>query len=105
MLAKAASKPFSSNDWIFEVKWDGFRALACVGSRFSLKSRNDYEFKYEFPEIAELRHLAKDVVLDGELIIMRGVFLILRLCNAGQVQGAKERLNSKSGSTQQPMYF
>jgi bifunctional non-homologous end joining protein LigD len=71
ILAKAACKPFSSNKWIFEVKWDGFRALAYVGSRFSLKSRKDYEFKYEFPEIVELRHLTKNVVLDGELIIMR----------------------------------
>jgi bifunctional non-homologous end joining protein LigD len=30
MLAKV-SKPFSSDDWIFEVKWDGFRAIAYVG--------------------------------------------------------------------------
>ena len=66
-LCKSASKPFSGSDWIFEVKWDGFRALAYVNGRFSLKSRNGIEFKYNFPEICELKQLAHDVVLDGEL--------------------------------------
>jgi ATP-dependent DNA ligase len=28
MLAKSVSKPFSGMDWIFEIKWDGFRAIA-----------------------------------------------------------------------------
>ncbi len=71
MLAKATSKPFSSKDWIFEVKWDGFRALAYVDGKFSLKSRNGIEFKYNFPEITELKTLTHNVVLDGELIILR----------------------------------
>jgi bifunctional non-homologous end joining protein LigD len=30
MLAKPISKPFSGKDWIFETKWDGFRAIAYV---------------------------------------------------------------------------
>jgi bifunctional non-homologous end joining protein LigD len=71
MLATPVSKPFSDKDWIFEVKWDGFRALAYVNNKFSLRSRNGSEFKYNFPEITELRLLAKEVVVDGELIIMR----------------------------------
>ena len=71
MLAQAVSKPLSSNDWIFEVIWDGFRALAYVNDRFSLKSRNDNEFKYNFPEIAELKQLSSKVVVDGELVIMK----------------------------------
>ncbi len=33
MLAKSVSKAFSGKDWIFETKWDGFRALTyLVGS-------------------------------------------------------------------------
>ena len=40
MLAKVAEEPFSGKNWIFEVKWDGFRAIAYVEEPFSLKSRN-----------------------------------------------------------------
>jgi bifunctional non-homologous end joining protein LigD len=70
MLAKNFPKPFSHNDWLFEVKWDGFRALAYVKDGFSLRSRNDNELKRNFPKIEELRVLAKDVVLDGEPVVM-----------------------------------
>ena len=63
MLAKLISKPLSSNDWIFELKWDGFRAIAYVDERFSLKSRNGKELKYNFSEVEELRQLAKNVVV------------------------------------------
>jgi DNA ligase D-like protein (predicted ligase) len=71
MLAKGFPQPFSHRDWIFEVKWDGFRAIAEVKDRFSLKSRNGNEFKCNFPEIEELKQLTRNAVLDGELIIMK----------------------------------
>jgi len=70
MLAKAFPEPFSHRDWLFEVKWDGFRAIAEVRDKFSLKSRNGNEFRNNFPEISELKQLTCDVVLDGELIVM-----------------------------------
>ena len=72
MLAKSFHAPFSHKDWLFEVKWDGFRAIAYVNDRFSLESRNGMELKHNFPEISELKQLSKNVVLDGELIIMKG---------------------------------
>lgn len=73
MLAGSAEKPFSSGDWIFEIKWDGIRALAYVGSggSLSLRSRNNAELAQYFPELGELARLAKDVVLDGEIVVMR----------------------------------
>lgn len=74
VLCKTAPKPFSNSDWIFEVKWDGFRALAYVNGKFSLQSRNGSEFKFNFPEICELKELTHNVVLDGELIIMKEGF-------------------------------
>ena len=55
MLAKPISKPFSDKDWIFETKWDGFRAIAYVRDCFTLQSRNNKELKYFFPELEELR--------------------------------------------------
>ena len=54
MLAKVAEEAFSDKDWVFEVKWDGFRAIAYVEEPFSLKSRNEKELKQNFPEFQEL---------------------------------------------------
>jgi bifunctional non-homologous end joining protein LigD len=71
MLAKVAEKPFSDKDWVFEVKWDGFRAIAYVGEQFSLKSRNEKELKSNFPELDELNRLGKNIVVDGEIVVMR----------------------------------
>jgi bifunctional non-homologous end joining protein LigD len=72
MLARTAKAPFSSKDWIFEVKWDGIRAIAYINNEeLSIKSRNQKELKNNFPELQELKKLAANAVLDGELIIMR----------------------------------
>ena len=71
MLAKVAEEAFSDKDWVFEVKWDGFRAIAYVEEPFSLKSRNEKELKQNFPELQELSKLASNIVVDGEIIVMR----------------------------------
>ena len=71
MLAKSVSKPFSGKDWIFEIKWDGFRAIAYVDDYFTVQSRNAKELKHSFPELEELKQLAKNVVVDGEIVTMK----------------------------------
>jgi bifunctional non-homologous end joining protein LigD len=71
MLARLASEPFSNKDWIFEIKWDGFRAIAYVNEELSLKSRNEKELKYNFPELEELRQSTGNAVLDGEIVVMK----------------------------------
>jgi DNA ligase D-like protein (predicted ligase)/DNA ligase D-like protein (predicted 3'-phosphoesterase) len=71
MLAKLASQPFSDKNWIFEIKWDGFRAIAYVNEEVSLRSRNNKELKDDFPELEELKQLTHNVVLDGEIVIMK----------------------------------
>jgi DNA ligase D-like protein (predicted ligase)/DNA ligase D-like protein (predicted 3'-phosphoesterase) len=71
MLARLAQQPFSGKDWLFEIKWDGFRAVAYVNDVLSLRSRNGKELKYNFPELEELRQLARNVVLDGEIVVMK----------------------------------
>jgi bifunctional non-homologous end joining protein LigD len=71
MLARLAEAPFSSNDWVFEVKWDGIRAISYVKEGLSIRSRNQKELIDNFPELSELKHLTKDTVLDGEIIIMK----------------------------------
>jgi bifunctional non-homologous end joining protein LigD len=71
MLAKSVSKPFSGKDWIFELKWDGFRAIAYVDDFFTLQSRNAKELKNFFPEVEELVQLTKNVFVDGEIVTMK----------------------------------
>lgn len=71
MLAKEAEKPFSSKDWIFEIKWDGYRAIAYVNDEVSLRSRNGKELIDNFPELSELKQLASNVVLDGEIVVVK----------------------------------
>jgi bifunctional non-homologous end joining protein LigD len=70
MLAKETNKAFNDKDWLFEVKWDGFRAIAYVNNELSLRSRNNKELKFDFPELEELIQLTHDVVLDGEIIML-----------------------------------
>lgn len=71
MLAQACDSPFSSEDWIFEIKWDGIRGIAYVNDKISIRSRNDKELITNFPELRELNNLTRNVVLDGEIIVMR----------------------------------
>jgi len=71
MLARDAEKPFSGKDWIFEVKWDGFRAIAYVDEDLSLKSRNGKELKHNFPELNELLQLSRNIVVDGEIVVLK----------------------------------
>jgi bifunctional non-homologous end joining protein LigD len=71
MLAQVAEKPFSDKDWVFEIKWDGFRAIAYIEEPYSLKSRNGKELKQNFPELEELTRLSSNIVVDGEIVVMK----------------------------------
>ena len=71
MLAQSAEAPFSSKDWIFEVKWDGIRAISYTNDELTIRSRNDKELKYNFPELEELRSLTRNAVLDGEIVVIK----------------------------------
>ncbi len=72
MLAGTAPAPFSDDNWLFEIKWDGIRAIATVGTDVSLMSRNGIELAGQFPELGELATLAPGTVLDGEIVVMSG---------------------------------
>ncbi len=71
MLATLVDEPFDSQDWLYEIKWDGYRALAFVeNDRVRLYSRNRNELTAEFPELRDLasRVKARQAVLDGEIV-------------------------------------
>ncbi|MGE5141489.1 MAG: non-homologous end-joining DNA ligase [Rudaea sp.] len=71
MLAVLADEPFDRAGWIFEIKWDGFRAIAELEkSRLHLYSRKNQDLAPLFPPVAEeLRKLDFDAVLDGEIVV------------------------------------
>ena len=72
MLATVIKDPFDDADWIFEVKWDGYRAIAEIRDGVvSLYSRNGISFNKKFSPIAEsLRKFGFDAVLDGEIVVV-----------------------------------
>lgn len=73
MLASLVDEPFDDPEWIYEVKWDGYRALG-----FSLKngdvqllSRNNKQFNEKFYPIFELMQSWRmDIVVDGEILVI-----------------------------------
>lgn len=69
MLARLHDKAFDSKDWIFEIKWDGYRAIAEVdGDNTRLYSRNGLSFQNDYPIVfEELKKIKHQVVLDGEI--------------------------------------
>ena len=71
MLAHTAEASFSSKEWIFEIKWDGFRAISYVDEELSIRSRYNKELRYNFPELEELTTLAPNTVLDGEIVTLQ----------------------------------
>jgi bifunctional non-homologous end joining protein LigD len=72
MLTTLVDKPFDDPDWIFEVKWDGYRAIALMkGTEVTLQSRNDKSFSEKFyPIYNTLVKWNLHAVLDGEIIVI-----------------------------------
>lgn len=74
MLA-VKSEPFDSPDFLFEIKWDGYRALAYLDSGSTeLRSRNQLDITGMFPELGRL-HLSVErlpALLDGEVVVFSG---------------------------------
>jgi bifunctional non-homologous end joining protein LigD len=68
MLATAA-EPFDSPDYLFEIKWDGVRALAaCETAGWQLWGRGTGCYTDRYPELDVLRQLPAGTILDGELV-------------------------------------
>ncbi|UPK70647.1 DNA ligase D [Chitinophaga filiformis] len=73
MMATLVDKPFSREGWLFETKWDGYRAIADVRKgKVELYSRNHLSFNKDYSKIVSaLEDLSHDVVLDGEVVILK----------------------------------
>lgn len=73
MLCQTADAAFSSKDWVYELKWDGFRMLAHGGAgQARLRYRSGLDPTDRFPELTSaIRALPiADLVLDGEIVAL-----------------------------------
>ncbi len=70
MLA-ARGEPFDSPEHLFEVKWNGVRALAAIEQgQWLLWGRDLADYRPRYPELAILSRLPAGTVLDGELVLL-----------------------------------
>ena len=73
MLAESVENPFDDKDWLFEIKWDGYRAIAFIeDGKVRLVSRNQNELTGRYPELKDLPKYinAKNAILDGEVVAL-----------------------------------
>ena len=73
MAALAVKKLPDGDDWLYELKWDGYRALLIKdGEDVQIRSRNDKDLTAMYPGIAAAgrRQKIKQIVLDGELVAL-----------------------------------
>ena len=72
MLASITEEPFNSEGWQFEIKWDGYRALAYLNNgKVQLRSRNNLSFNEKFIPVYEaLKEWPINAVIDGEVIVL-----------------------------------
>jgi bifunctional non-homologous end joining protein LigD len=73
MLATSIGEPFDGSGWLFEIKWDGYRAIAFIeDGKVRLVSRNQNELTPRYPELKDLPKFikAKTAILDGEVVAL-----------------------------------
>ena len=73
MLATPTAKAFDNPDWLFEIKWDGYRAVAFIeDGRVRLVSRSQNDLTAQFPELGSLPQFVKAqrAILDGEIVAL-----------------------------------
>ena len=73
MLATASEKAFDDPAWLFEIKWDGYRAVVFLENKtVRLVSRNQNDLTSQYPELASIPAQCKvsSAVLDGEIVAL-----------------------------------
>ena len=71
MLATLVDTPFDEQGWLYEVKWDGYRAIVYLkNGEVDMRSRNDKSFDEKFYSIHQsLKQWKINAIIDGEIII------------------------------------
>ncbi|KAA5532611.1 DNA ligase D [Taibaiella lutea] len=72
MLATLVDKPFEEEGWIYEIKWDGYRAVAFMNKgKVVLKSRNNVSFEEKFGDVYDaLQQWNVNAIVDGEIVVL-----------------------------------
>ena len=72
MLARETDSAFNDKQWLFEIKWDGYRAISEIkNGKVLLYSRNGNSFLNDYPLVTqELKKIKHNAVLDGEIVIL-----------------------------------
>ncbi|MFC7526339.1 DNA ligase D [Parapedobacter sp. GCM10030251] len=71
MKATLIDEPFDDPDWVYEVKWDGYRAIARVTKTgVKLVSRNSIPFDKYYPILDLLKTWRINAVIDGEIVVL-----------------------------------
>ena len=72
MLAKETEEPFDDKEWLYEIKWDGYRAIAEIDKGdVRLYSRNGNTFENSYPVVVnELKKIKANTVIDGEVVVL-----------------------------------
>jgi bifunctional non-homologous end joining protein LigD len=102
MLATSVAKAFDDPGWLFEIKWDGYRAVAFIeDGRVRLVSRNQNDLTAQFSELASLPQFvkARRAILDGEVVALddegRPSFSLMQQRTG--LQSGKRRLPRREG--------
>jgi bifunctional non-homologous end joining protein LigD len=72
-LAELGDKPFSSPNWVYEIKWDGVRAIAQIeDGKTTLWARSGRDVTSEYPEFKDMaaRFRARNAIIDGEIVTL-----------------------------------
>lgn len=74
MLLKQIPRPFNSEEFLFELKFDGIRAIIFASSKsLYIQSRNQKDITFLFPELQEIKKLVhKNIIFDGEIVLLDG---------------------------------
>jgi len=92
MLAMSMEQPFSDREWLYEIKWDGVRAVAFLrDGALMLRARSGRDITKQYPEVAPLAaqlHTRRAIV-DGEVVVLdsRG---------RGDFEALQERMHNSS---------
>ncbi|WPV02648.1 DNA ligase D [Mucilaginibacter sp. cycad4] len=71
MKATLVDEPFDDPDWLYEVKWDGYRAIAMIDKKGAeLISRNNLPFDKYYPINKLLKDWQINAVIDGEVLVL-----------------------------------
>lgn len=72
MLLNEQFKPFNDSNYIYEIKYDGIRALIYINkNEIIIKSRNNIILNDLYPELLDIKNICKDeCIFDGEIVLM-----------------------------------